>query len=393
MASFAICPYCFESWSTSIAAFRCLGPADDPNCPRAVDEDQARLLGGEARLQKKVVTRSGRFGRPFRPRRGAVVCDCGARTTPVCPHCHSPLPHGYADGGDRMIGMIGTKASGKSHYIAVLMHELFQGVGRRFSAIVELLDDDTRTRYERDLVQRIYEDRLELPATDGAVVNDLVKRPLGVRITFGQGNGRSAAGTVNAVFFDTAGEDLGSARVLEREARYIGQCGALVLLVDPLQIPAVRELVGSKVHLPEQIVDPLGILTNVTELVRRERGIAAEKRLTQPLAVVFSKLDAIRGLFDEDSPVLREPSSGSQFDAVESRSIGGVLRAQLIEWLGPEFDAYVNANYEHANYFAVSALGSQPEGGRLTRDATPHRVADPLLWVLSEWGAIPAMER
>jgi hypothetical protein len=392
MSPTVICPYCFESWSTSVATFRCLGSPEDPNCPRVPDEEQARLLGGDARLQKKVVTRTGRFGRPFRPRRGPVLCDCGARTTPVCPRCHSALPHGYAEGGDRMIGMIGTKASGKSHYIAVLMHELFQGVGARFDAVVELLDDDTRTRYERDLVHRIYEERLELPATDTAAVDDRVRRPLGVRLTFGKGSG-SAASTVNAVFFDTAGEDLGSTRILGREARYIGQCAALVLLVDPLQIPAVRELVGSSVRLPEQIVDPLGVLTNVTDLVRRERGVAASKRLQQPLSVVFSKLDAIRGLFDHDSPVLREPSSGSRFDAVESRSIGAVLRAQLIEWLGPEFDDYVKANYESANYFAVSALGSQPVDGRLARDAAPHRVADPLLWVLSEWGSIPVAER
>ena len=45
----------------------------------------------------------------------------------------------------------------------------------------------------------------------------------------------------NLVFFDAAGEDLERSTILEREARYITQSDGLVLLVDPLQIPAVRD--------------------------------------------------------------------------------------------------------------------------------------------------------
>jgi hypothetical protein len=284
--------------------------------------------------------------------------------------------------------MIGTKASGKSHYIAVLMHELFQGVGARFGAVVELLDDATRLRYETQLVPRLYDDGLQLEGSASAAVQtSSVRRPLGVRLSFPNGRRNDV---VNAVFFDTAGEDLASASVLEREARYIGQCAALILLIDPLQIPHVRELVGTTVDLPDVVIDPENVLRNVTELVRRERGVTGPTKLRQPLAIAFSKLDSIRGLFDEGSPVLRDPVSSGAFDVAEARSIGALLRAQLLEWLGPEFDAYATANYETVNYFALSALGAQPRNGQLARDVTPHRVADPMLWILSQWAAIRA---
>lgn len=379
-----ICPYCFETWPRSLAAFRCLGPPDDPKCPRVEDTELSALLG-QPQLLKKVVTKTGRFGRPFSPGKGGVQCDCGARTTPVCPRCHHGLPHAYAEGGDRLIGMVGTKGSGKSHYIAILFHELFEGVGSRYNARVEMLDDDTRERLRNDLLPRIYDDGIALPGTVTAAVDDRVRRPLGVRLRFAKNDL-----VVNTVFFDTAGEDLVNASVIGREARYIGHCGALILLIDPLQIPWVRDAVGTTTQLPDQVVDPMTVLRNVTSLLRAERKVPEPQQLTLPLGIAFSKLDAIRGLFDEGSPVLNEPAHDHTYDVSEARSIGTLLRAHVVQWLGPEFDAFVTSNYVTANYFGVSALGAQPiDGGRLARDVAPHRVADPLLWVLSEWKAIP----
>lgn len=379
-----ICPYCFTTWPRSTAAFRCLGPPDDPKCPRVADTELSELTGRPQTL-KKVAVRSARFGRAFDPPKGGVVCDCGARTTPVCPNCHHALPHAYADGGDRLIGMVGTKASGKSHFIAVLFHELFERVGHLYSARVEMLDDDTRERIRTELLPRIYDDGVVLESTVTAAVDDRVRRPLGVRLRFGDG-GKA----VNTVFFDTAGEDLVTASVIGREARYIGHCGALVLLIDPLQIQWVRDAIGTSIALPEQVVDPMTVVRNVTELLRRERQVSAPTKLKQPLAIAFSKLDAIRSLFDEDSPVLNEPSLTARYDLAQARSISMLLRSHVVEWLGPTFDQYVTANFETSCYFAVSALGSQPlDGGRLSRDIAPHRIADPLLWILSEWKAIP----
>ena len=146
-----ICPYCFQGWPRSTAAFRCLGPADDPNCPRLEDEALAEITG-RPELRKKVILKSARFGRTFDPPKGGVKCDCGARTVAVCPNCHHQLPHAYAEGGDRLIGMVGTKSSGKSHFIAILFHELFERVGVRYKARVEMLDDDTRERVRGELL-------------------------------------------------------------------------------------------------------------------------------------------------------------------------------------------------------------------------------------------------
>jgi hypothetical protein len=379
-----ICPYCFRSWSRSTAAFRCQGAPEDPKCPR-VEDRALEELTGQPEVRKKVITKTARFGRAFDPPKGGVVCECGARTVAVCPNCHYQLPHAYAQGGDQLIGMVGTKASGKSHVIAVLFHELFERVGASYSARVEMLDDDTRERVRTQLLPRIYDQGVVLESTVTAAVDDRVRRPLGMRLRFGQ-----SQDAVNTVFFDTAGEDLVHDGAVGREARYIGRCGALILLIDPLQIQLVRDAIGTSVPLPDQIVDPSVIVKNVTELMRAESGIKAPKKLTQPLAIAFSKLDAIQSLFEEGSPVLAEPPATDRYDAAAARSLSALLRAHVVQWLGPEFDQLVSSNYEKSCYFGISALGSQPvEGGRLERDVVPHRIADPLLWILSEWNAIP----
>jgi hypothetical protein len=379
-----ICPYCFQGWSRSTAAFRCLGPADDPNCPRLEDEPLAAITG-RPELRKKVILKSARFGRTFDPPKGGVKCDCAARTVAVCPNCHHQLPHAYAEGGDRLIGMVGTKSSGKSHFIAILFHELFERVGAQYKARVEMLDDDTRERVRGELLPRIYRDGVVLEGSITAAVDERIRRPLGIRLNFGKSDD-----VVNTVFFDTAGEDLVNSEVLGREASYVGHCGALILLLDPLQIPAVREALGSSVPLPDEVVDPSVIVRNVTALLRREQGVDSPKQLALPLAITFSKLDAIRPLFDEGSPIFAEPLVSDRYDAGAARSLSALLRAHVVQWLGSGFDQFISENYKTSCYFGVSALGSQPvDGGQLARDVAPHRIADPLLWILSEWKAIP----
>ena len=48
-----LCPYCFNRWSTSTAAFRCTS-ADETRCPRVPDEELGRLRGTTAPTARRV---------------------------------------------------------------------------------------------------------------------------------------------------------------------------------------------------------------------------------------------------------------------------------------------------------------------------------------------------
>ena len=73
--------------------------------------------------------------------------------------------------------------------------------------------------------------------------------------------------------FDPAGEDLLSQQSAEQNARYLAAADAIVLLLDPLQMPAARKLAAAGTRLPSPprgaADTPVSVLQNITDLVLR----------------------------------------------------------------------------------------------------------------------------
>jgi hypothetical protein len=378
-----LCPYCFTRWSTNVAAFRCTS-RDEARCPRVPDEALGRLRGTDAPMEPRIVMRKGRFGQAFAVKPGHPVrCECGAPTLPICPSCHHKLPQRFTDAPSRSMALIGTKASGKSHFIAVVLHELEHRVGPRFDGNLMLLDDETRSRVDRDLRPRLFDSGVVLEATQSVVSDASVREPLVSRLTLGN------APPSNLVFFDAAGEDLEHLDVLEREGRYITQSDGLVLLVDPLQIPKVRDDLAGSIELPPVSADVYSMLGRLAGLLRSARAIPEGKPIDVPLAIAISKIDALRGILPATHPVFSLPSYDGRFDRVTARSISEALRADAVDWLGERLDTFLKHEFSRYAFFGVSALGENPVDGRLRNGVSPHRIEDPVLWMLDQWGALP----
>ncbi len=384
-----LCPYCFTRWSTSVAAFRCLS-TDEKRCPKVPDEAQGRLHGTDAPMENRIVLRERRFGMAFAPKAGTPVrCACQAPTYPVCPTCHSRLPQLYTASESRSMALIGTKASGKSHYVTVVLHELEHRVGPRLNGSLMLLDEYTRDRMANELLPRLYEQRVVLEATRSAATDVTTQLPLATRLSLGTDKITHHS---NLIFFDAAGEDLQSLSALEREARYVTQSDGVVILVDPLQIPMIRDELEGSLELPEASQDVKTMLMRVAALMREARGIPAQKPIDVPLALVVSKLDAIRPLLPESHPALAANVLEGAYDRRDARNVNDTVRADLASWLGVGFDHFVQQNFSKVGHFAVSALGETPSGGRLSHGVSPHRVEDPVLWMLDQWHGVPAKD-
>lgn len=279
--------------------------------------------------------------------------------------------------------MIGTKASGKSHYIAVVLHELEHRVGPRFHGHLTALNDATRRRIDTDLMPRLYEHGVVLEATQSARSSTATREPLVVRLALGEKS------STNLVFFDAAGEDLQSLDVLELEGRYITQSDGLILLVDPLQIEQVRDDLEGSIELPDTSADVYSMLGRLAGLLREARGIPSNKPIDVPLAIAVSKVDALRGLLPDSHPVFSLPRHDGRFDAEIGRSISEALRADTVGWVGERLDTFLKTEFETYAFFGVSALGENPVGGRLRNGVSPMRVEDPVLWMLDQWRALP----
>ncbi|MFO0572919.1 MAG: hypothetical protein U1A78_02890 [Polyangia bacterium] len=384
-----LCPYCFESYPPSALGFRCVTP-DPTRCPMEEDQHLARY----ERMQK------GRLlAHVFLPPRRllgtvtAATCRCGAKTTKrVCPFCHNELPRELGLSRSCSIALVGAKEVGKSHYIAVLIHQLRNRIGDRFQAAFSALDEQTRRRYSQDFESYVFQRRIVIPGTLSARAQIGVKYPLIYRFLLEQrGLFVQRPLSTNLVFFDTAGEDLGHVDTMSTETRYVAQSQGIIFLLDPLQIPSIRDRMPASVPLPAGTVNPVEIVERVVDLIRGFRGLKPTQKIDTPVALAFSKIDAVRSLIDQNSPIHRVANHDGYFDQSDAEEMNESMRAHVHSWVGPAFDAAIRHNFKHFMYFGLSALGAGPDSdGRLQAGATPFRVEDPLLWVLHRHGIIPA---
>lgn len=392
MKSRVVCPYCFERLDSAPVAFRCVNP-DETKCPHEIDH----ALAAYQRMTKadsapKVITRSP----GAKKTRQSTVCSCGVRTTKrVCPHCHNDLPGQFGMSKNFMIALVGAKQTGKSHYVAVLVHELTNRVGESFRASINALDERTIRRYHQDFERFIYAKSEVIPGTPSARASADVRYPLVYRFFNERKSGLFGRARVSTlVFFDTAGEDLDHIDSMSTETRYIANADGLVFLLDPLQIPVVRDRLVGHLQLPDEEGSPDQVLFRVADLIRRFRGLGPTQLIDTPVAIALSKVDAVRSIMDPSSPVQHASQHRGFFDLADSDAVDESVRAHLAEWAGTGLQRLAAANFRTVRYFGLSALGSPPDpSGRLVSGVAPFRVEDPILWLLARLGVLDERRR
>jgi GTPase SAR1 family protein len=399
------CPYCFEQFSFSQIEFRCLGK-NPSHCAYEPDDKLARYeklsnppLRGRIfkahdsawRTLRRNIT--GASGKTLR-------CVCGERTWEVCPFCHHDLPTGFAEVKTKTIALIGARDSGKSNYIAVLIHELFSdNVGAKFDSSIFAWDkdwnnEDTNKRYKDNFEKYIYEQNIVVPATVSAVTK--TNRPLVYKFDVTRQSSllsrrRKRKRVSLMAFFDTAGEDLNNIDVMSTEAKYIANSDGIVILLDPLQMAQVRDQLKGSVNLPNKYTEPIQIIGKTIELIQRFNGLSDQQtKIKIPLAVTFSKIDEILHLFDAGSPIKQASNHEGYFDVTDAEIVSENIKAHLAKWEGGNMDRVLKNHFLTYSYFGISALGTSPEtDGSLSFGAAPFRVVDPVLWILHRQGIIP----
>lgn len=387
------CPYCYSGFSEREIWFRCsgrIGPKGQRCAP--VIDTLRRDRTGFTQALPPVFDADGRM-------RAANCPSCEAEsTTRICPACHMHLPVHFGKVRSRLIALVGAKESGKTVYMTVLVHELMHRVGEDLNAAISGADDDTRLRFASDYEQPLYRDARLLAPTTTAAARD--RAPLVFRFTT---EGRSSRLSRNGTgepqrtllsFFDTAGEDLRSARSVEENVQYLAAADGVVLLLDPLQMRGARQLAGPGTRLPSPGAagdEPANVLENITDLIMAKERIKASQRISKPLAVVFTKMDALQHDLKETSPLLRPPAHTPYFDDRDSLEVHTEIQRLLARWEGSRIDQIAQKNYRTYRYFGVSALGESPtQDNRVSpRGIRPYRVTGPFTWMLAQFGTIP----
>lgn len=387
-----LCPFCFKKFRTGQWQFRCL--TDDPAlCPNTEDKQLARFRGVARLSINRVFDQQSKLAR-WLGNRKASCPDCGAESYKIlCPECHNTLPNDFGQFSSYTFGLIGPREAGKSQYIGVIIHRLQREIGARLDCALSTWTDDTATRYETDFYNPLFKEKRVVEATQSARMVYAHKTPLLYCLTMNR-NGllRKGQRAASLTFFDTAGEDLLKEDIVDSEVRYLSHSDGLILLVDPLQIDEVRSQIKDKSILPVEQANPYDLVARIDNVIRKHHGLSrGKKKIKIPLAIAFSKIDALGDVIHPGSIVNREADHDGAFDRPDIEQVHAEMEGLLTKWLGAGFDKFLNQNFENYCYLGLSALGSPPtEGGQLSRPVNPHRIEDPLLWLMWRNRLIPA---
>jgi len=380
-----VCPYCYHAFAESEIKYRCSGRASVGRkpCPEKPDPVLQKMFGLNEPLPP-VFSASGQ-----RETASCPTCDQPTRIQ-VCPVCHSQLPADFRKVQGRIVAMIGPSESGKTAFMTVLIHELRGEAGEILNSTTIGADYTTLERYAQQFERPLYEN--SEPVRRTVTIGQQSVEPLVFRLTVEQPRRRLPASHHQLLmsFADSAGEDLASLDKVELMARYVSAADAVIVLVDPLQLPSVREQLGPGAMLPNIRDDherPAESFDRITKLLQAGQGQA---KIDKPVAIVVSKLDAVHDLLPQIS-LLRQPKPTTPyFDNTASQSMQQELEGLLSRWGAGEITTTAQREYSRFRYFAVSALGATPtaENPIPPGGIRPYRVTEPLLWLLSQFGLV-----
>lgn len=388
-----ICPFCFEESPLSQAQFRCT----NQRCKDVDDIPLTRYENGDEDhpLQRKPCFPVKMVGMSIAKEGKCPECGNTSHAV-VCPNCHNKLPESTILGRDMIISVVGSRDTGKSHFVTVLINELIERISVRFGGAMIGFDDSMK-RYQNGAYRRLYNDlqKLDLTASSLENVNNGAYRPLIFTLQLPR---KSLFGTkidsFTFVFFDTAGEDLNDEDTMSTVNKYICKSAGIIFLLDPMHIPEVRNQLDNDTITRASSLDwrlaarSDDIMTRVSNLIRNDKRMKSSQKIDIPVAAVFSKFDAIAKLIPAGNTIL-EPSphcSEQCFDRADQKNVDSEIRSLLTAWGAQSFMSQLDVNYSRYSYFAVSALGldNNPTADRRIERPRPHRIEDPLLWLLAE---------
>lgn len=378
------CPFCFERFTLKETPFRCSSPLSV--CTPEKDDILEREWQ-ESTPIAKVLPPGERYVKEMK-------CPaCGHRTRKrICPHCHMDLPQTIGEFKNYIFAIIGAKEAGKSHYLAVLIDYFRRHIGPSLRILLEPVNDYTIKRYKEDFYNPIFKDKRTIPSTESGLLNTNVRLPLIYSLVF---SGKGLFGQqkitkgVTLSFFDTAGEDLNDQDTISTVNKYIHSSDGILVLLDPLQISYVRDQLGKITPLPEQNTETSEIVTRTTLLIKRARDISSTKKIKIPLAVTFSKIDALDSLLDSSSQLNNNSNHDRGFDVLDSLAINDEIQSLISVWdQGEALIQQVTTHFKNYNFFGLTALGCNPHGSNQIPRVIPRRVVDPFLWLLHYYGLV-----
>ncbi|WP_127581414.1 TRAFAC clade GTPase domain-containing protein [Paenibacillus koleovorans] len=387
-----VCPYCFQKFEPEDVVFRATH-TDDDMFSEVVD---TKLSNWRKRYKMDEVYRPVVIdpntipdeNRKYSENVLVGLVDNGGETTylRLCPDCHNELPVSAGKVPSNIISIVGASQVGKSVFIASLIHTLENTTAANFDA--SCLAIMNGARFKQRFLEPIFDRGTMIEATNSVEKME----PYMFEFKFKD----ESKEPLMLVFFDAAGEGMTNREYLSLQAAHIRNSTAILFLVDPLQIKTIREKIRlnlgeDKGEFAGRYDEPKDVISSLYEnFIAHEPG----GKTDIPTAVVLTKSDMLQFLKEDNSDYIQSNSNvfrtiahKGYLDVNEFENINGEISRFLAKVDGP-FKNAVDAYFSNKAFFAVSALGSNPDKSKLKSVVTPIRVDEPFVWLLHKLGYI-----
>ncbi len=198
----------------------------------------------------------------------------------LCTSCQFPLPQGIDDRRVFTIALVGTGASGKTHYLASALREAYRFQGLEPFCCDEFMpEEETAIRYDEEFYAPLFEELEVLGATQS---DDEVRfKPLTFKVTF------EDCKPCLVMFHDVSGEIFKRRDERVSTTSFVRRADAVIFLVDPEASRQFRR--PGTTRPPNQAAMLAGCVDDLDP----------KRRRTIPFAVTLSKSDLLASAMPE----------------------------------------------------------------------------------------------
>ncbi|MBP1466479.1 hypothetical protein EYB53_012260 [Candidatus Chloroploca sp. M-50] len=315
-----------------------------------------------------------------------------------CPKCKKPLPYNITSNENCVIGIIGGRGSGKSHYIAALIETLLYRIPTYYEklGIIEIAPlPKIQAQYRRNYYEPLFVQRGKLQANIPGTLTDPLVFTCSFRPLLEGMHPRS----LNLVIIDVSGEDLSNDTNMVRTARFLLHAKGLIMVVDPLVSPSVINCLPEGLKPTEPSGEnPLDVLNNLILNTRQHRGMKDGSTLPLPLAVAIGKGDLLGNVINRSDTQIAS-LIGHDRQLIDADYRNG-FRHEIYNYFSTASEKFLNQfdnaplvqrarqAFRSVSFSAVSATGSHfdEKSGKFQASISPRRCADPLLWLFHQLG-------
>ena len=320
-----------------------------------------------------------------------------ARRQCTNPKCGYLLPYNIELAPSVTLVVIGDTFSGKSHYIAALIHQLkADWIGNttgfaRFTCLTPEIEKTYTREYFEPLFMNKKTIRPTLPATKTTaepLIYKLVVSP----------SPKHPPTAINLMIYDTSGEDYVGADRLVQFARFVLNTSAFIFVADPFMMdpiigqlpPALQTALQPAFKLAQRRKAVEG-LNSVIDVFERYRGVPEGSSLPAiPIAIMLSKADLLKYFTTPNHyHFMKNPQYGGGVDLQDIHIVDQEVKNLLRIYKQGDLLAATN-RFKRVKFFATSATGEPPDATGIFMNVEPCRCLDPVLWILHQLGIVKA---